>query len=210
MLVARAVHPTLLEGARASQTIPASRVKSARNRNADVRNVRQVARERKDVVEALIYAVLLSLMTSRRLVRVLTVGDRKARMTAGSWWKLLSMCAQEILLRLVQPARVAASITCNLVRTPLHELQDPQCDRCPFLQDASSFSAAMDGRKCTRTKYLYPYPMRGSSAPERNEFQAVEPGVLRGHPGDQRPPEGRSTASACWRQTHSRFPLFVR
>ena len=46
-------------------------------------------------------------------------------MTAGRWWKLLSMYAQELLLILVFPTRIASSYTRNLVRTLLYELNDP-------------------------------------------------------------------------------------
>jgi putative transposase len=92
--------------------------------------------ERKVVVEALIYAAILSLVASRKLLQLLTAQDRKARMTVGRWWRLLSMAAQEILMTLLLPARIAGSIMRSLIRTLLHELQDPHRDPCPFLLDA--------------------------------------------------------------------------
>jgi len=99
----------------------------------------QLSSGRKVVVEALIYAAILSLVVSRRLLRLLAARDRQARMTAGRWWRLLSMYAQELLLILVMPARTAASYTRNLVRTLLHELEDPHRDRCPLLLDALGY-----------------------------------------------------------------------
>jgi hypothetical protein len=98
--------------------------------------MKQLSSERKMVVEALIYAAVLSLVVSRRLLRALSARDRKARVTPGRWWRLLSMYAQELLLILVQPARIAAFSTRNLVRTFLHELEDPHRSRCPLLLDS--------------------------------------------------------------------------
>jgi hypothetical protein len=80
-----------------------------------------------------------NLVVSRKLLRVLAIRDRKGRMPAGRWWKLLSMYAQELLLILVFPTRIAASYTRNAVRTLLHELNDPHRDRCPLLLDALKF-----------------------------------------------------------------------
>jgi hypothetical protein len=57
-------------------------------------------------------------------------------MTVGRWWRLLSMAAQEILMTLLLPARIAGSSMRSLIRTLLHELQDPHRDRCPLLLDA--------------------------------------------------------------------------
>lgn len=96
----------------------------------------ELSSEKRVVVEALIYAAILSLVASRRLLRLLANRDRKARMTAGRWWKLFSMYAQDLLVILVLPARLAAAYTENLIRTLLHELEDPHLKRCPLLLDA--------------------------------------------------------------------------
>lgn len=101
--------------------------------------ITHLSSERKVVVEALIYAAILSLVASRRLLWLLAAQDRKARMTAGRWWRLLSMYAQELLLILLRPARIVAPNTRDLVRTLLHELEDPHRDRCPLLSEALGY-----------------------------------------------------------------------
>lgn len=112
-----------------------------------------VESSKKEVVESLIYAAVLTLLTSRRLLQTITpwIDGPRERVTAGRWWRVFAEYAQEFLLLVVRPPREAAAFR-NLLTTIVHELIDPHTTRRPLLSFALSPSYATPcGRDATRT-----------------------------------------------------------
>lgn len=95
----------------------------------------QFTSEKREVVEALIYAAILSLVASRRLFGELTRREPTGRATVGRWWRLFQSYAQDLLLIVVRPLKDVGALR-YLVRTLLHEVVDPHTDRRPLLQDS--------------------------------------------------------------------------
>jgi len=97
----------------------------------------QLSSSRKSVVEAMIYSTMLTLVASRTLLQFL-VGKlpiASYRATAGRWWKLLSIYAQELLLLVMRPPDTTR-IFQGLYETLLHEIVDPHTARKPLLAQA--------------------------------------------------------------------------
>ena len=90
--------------------------------------------QKKDVVESLIYAAVLTLLASRALLRSVAsrVGERRDRITPGRWWKVFSEFAHELQLLVIRPPRESPPLR-NLITTIEHELIDPHTTRKPLL-----------------------------------------------------------------------------
>ena len=93
-----------------------------------------VASQKKEVVESLIYAAVLTLLASRALLRSIAsrIGELRDRVTPGRWWKVFSEYAQELQLLVIRPPREAPSLR-DLIATITHELIDPHTKRRPLL-----------------------------------------------------------------------------
>lgn len=93
-----------------------------------------VASQKKDVVESLIYAAVLTLLASRALLRSIAsrIGELRDRVTPGRWWKVFSEYAQELQLLVIRPPREAPPLR-DLIATITHELIDPHTKRRPLL-----------------------------------------------------------------------------
>ncbi|MHC4406778.1 MAG: hypothetical protein ACYTG0_44720 [Planctomycetota bacterium] len=102
-----------------------------------------VESRKKEVVESLIYAAVLTLLVSRKLLQsiVSLVDGARERVTAGRWWKVFSEYAQELLYLAIRPPREAPPLA-NLITTILHELIDPHTKRRPLLADVLDISEA--------------------------------------------------------------------
>ena len=90
--------------------------------------------KRVEVVQALIYSAILTLLVSRRLLRVVaaSVREGRERITVGRWWRMLQAYGQEILLLILRPPREIAGLR-GLYKTIVHELVDPHTNRRPLL-----------------------------------------------------------------------------
>ena len=95
-----------------------------------------VESRKKHVVESLIYAAVLTLLTSRSLLRSMVswIDGPLERITAGRWWRVFAEYAQDLLLLVTQPRCQAAAFR-NLVTTIFHELIDPHTKRRPLLAE---------------------------------------------------------------------------
>lgn len=95
----------------------------------------QIGSKRREVVEALIYSAVLTLVASREILRNLLgrVGDGVERVRAGRWWKLLARYAQELQLLVLLPPRDHGFVK-GLEKMLLHELVDPHRNRPGLLQ----------------------------------------------------------------------------
>jgi hypothetical protein len=94
-----------------------------------------VQSRKREVVEALIYAAVLTLLASRALLRSIAsrIGaELRDRVTPGRWWKVFSEYAQELQLLVIRPLRQAPPLK-HLVTTIAHELVDPHTKRKPLL-----------------------------------------------------------------------------
>lgn len=92
---------------------------------------------KKEVVESLIYAAVLTLLASRALLRSIAsgIGKLRQRVTAGRWWKVFAEYAQELQLLAIRPPREAPPLR-DLITTVVHELIDPHTKRRPLLAAA--------------------------------------------------------------------------
>jgi len=96
----------------------------------------QIGTSRREIVEALIYSAVLTLVTSREMLRSLCgrLSEKlKERARVGRWWKLMERYAQEFLLFMLLPPRDHAFIY-GLERMILKELIDPHTKRPTLLQ----------------------------------------------------------------------------
>lgn len=94
-----------------------------------------VASRKKEVVESLLYAAVLTLLASRTLLRSIARrmgGTLRERATAGRWWTVFSEYAQELQLLLIRPPREARPLK-DLITTIGRELIDPHTNRRPLL-----------------------------------------------------------------------------
>jgi len=96
----------------------------------------QLTSRRIEVVQALIYSALITLLVSRKLLRVvaLSMGGLRERITAGRWWRLMQAYGQELLLLVLRPPRESRLFR-GLYQTIIHELVDPHTKRRPLLME---------------------------------------------------------------------------
>jgi IS4 transposase len=88
-----------------------------------------------EVVEALLYAALLTLIVSRRLLALLrqALGEKAARVKAHRWATVLVSIAQELLLLVIRPPREIETLLRRLIPFVLHEAIDPNKRRLGLL-----------------------------------------------------------------------------
>lgn len=99
--------------------------------------INQISSAKKEIAETLIYAALLTLLTSRRLLHAFASGPRGRNVSATRWWRLFTVYAHEILLIITRSAVIDNEATAVLSRTLKHELEDPhKRRRTPLLRAA--------------------------------------------------------------------------
>jgi IS4 transposase len=104
----------------------------------------QITSRQPQIVEALLYAAVLTLIVSRRLLALLArlVSTGVERVTAGRWWRLLSDYAQEILLLIVRPRREVNGVARDLIATLVHELVDPHTTRRSLFRSIEGYAGS--------------------------------------------------------------------
>jgi IS4 transposase len=107
-----------------------------------------VGTQKKEIVEALIYAAVLTLVASRTLLRSIAsrIGELRDRVTPGRWWKVFAEYAQELQLLVIHPPRRAPPLN-HLVATIMHELIDPHTKRRSLLATALCGSQATSAQQ---------------------------------------------------------------
>lgn len=90
---------------------------------------------KRPVVEALLYAAILTLIVSRRLQALVrhTLGTLGERVPNQRWAAVLESVAQELLVIMVRPPRETAPLLARVQRTLLHEAVDPNRSRPSLL-----------------------------------------------------------------------------
>ena len=93
---------------------------------------------RKEVVEAFIYSVVLTLIVSRRILRAVTplLGKDAERVTPSRWWRVFVTYAHSLLIAVTWHSRETAA-TRNLLQVFMHEMVDPHLSRRPLLAQKS-------------------------------------------------------------------------
>jgi putative transposase len=91
---------------------------------------------KKHVVEALVYAAILTLLVSRRLLQAIRkkLGDLADRVPEQRWAALFASVAQELLLLAVRPPRETKLIARLVSAMLLEEATDPHRDRLSLLR----------------------------------------------------------------------------
>ncbi len=92
------------------------------------------------VVQALVYAAVLTLLVSRCLLNALrrALGAHASRLKARRWAVLISGIAADILMLLLRPPRETPLLTRHVSRLLLHEAPDPNLNRPSLLQAVES------------------------------------------------------------------------
>ena len=91
---------------------------------------------KRHVVEALVYAAILTLLASRRLLAEVRrkLGNAAARVPAQRWSAIFAAVAQELLVLMVQPPRETRLTARQVSTMVLHEAVDPNAARLPLLR----------------------------------------------------------------------------
>ncbi len=102
---------------------------------------------KKEVVQSLIYAAVLTFLASRRRLRSIAcrLGELRDRITPRRWWTVFTEYAQELQRLMIRPPREAPPLT-DLIKTIEHELIDPHTKRQTLLPAALSASEAASTR----------------------------------------------------------------
>jgi len=93
--------------------------------------------EKKEVVEALLYASLLTLAVSRRLLHLMRAklcAERAERLKPMRWAAVFEAVAPDLLRIVCKPPRMVRDLERDVVRTILHEAPDPNASRPSLLQ----------------------------------------------------------------------------
>lgn len=96
---------------------------------------------KKPVVEALLYAALITLAVSRRLLHLLRSrlsAEQGERLKPLRWAAVFESVAQDILRIVCKPPREVRSLERDVMRTMLHEAPDPNASRPGLLQAVES------------------------------------------------------------------------
>ena len=96
----------------------------------------QMPSRKREVVEALLYAAILTLIVSRRLLALVRRALRALadRVPAQRWAAVLESVSPELLLVVTRPPREVHSVVRRLSATLLHEAIDPNASRPGLLQ----------------------------------------------------------------------------
>lgn len=107
----------------------------------------QMPSGKREVVETLLYAALLTWLVSRALLCALRrgMGARGQRVPEERWAALLGSVAQELLRLVLHPTEATSRRTGDLLRMLLHEAVDPNVKRRQLLERVES---------CTQFEYL--------------------------------------------------------
>jgi IS4 transposase len=91
----------------------------------------QMPSSNRNVVEALLYASILTLVVSRRLLDVVrrTLADVRERIPMQRWAALLEALAGDLLHIVTRPPRELGSLLRRVASTLLHEAVDPNAER---------------------------------------------------------------------------------
>ena len=102
---------------------------------------------KKEVVQSLIYAAVLTFLASRRRLRSIAcrLGELRDRITPRRWWTVFTEYAQELQRLMIRPPREAPPLT-DLIKTIEHELIDPHTKRQTLLAAALSASEVASTR----------------------------------------------------------------
>jgi putative transposase len=97
----------------------------------------QISSSKKEISEALIYAALVTLLASRRLLRAFAAGPKGRCVNATRWWRVFVSYAAQILLLVTRSPALVKGSSATLSRTLEHELDDPhKCRRATLLRAA--------------------------------------------------------------------------
>ena len=90
---------------------------------------------KRPIVEALLYAAILTLIVSRRLLALVraALGELGEHVPTQRWAALLESVAQELLFIVLLPPRLTGEILWRVTRTLLHEAVDPNKGRPSLL-----------------------------------------------------------------------------
>jgi putative transposase len=90
---------------------------------------------KRHIVEALLFAAILTLVVSRRLLALVRqqLGKLAERVPTQRWAAVLESVAQELLAVVLQPPRETRSLLKRISRTLLHEAIDPNKSRASLL-----------------------------------------------------------------------------
>jgi len=108
----------------------------------------QMPSGKRHVVEALLYAAILTLIVSRRLLALVrrALADQADRIPEQRWAALLESISTELLLIVTRPPRELKSLLQRVSATLLHEAIDPNANRPGLLAAVESRSHAYRAR----------------------------------------------------------------
>ncbi len=91
----------------------------------------QMPSRKREIVEALLYAAILTLIVSRRLLALVrkSLGDQAERIPLQRWAALLESVSSDLLHAVILPPRQVADILIRISTTLLHEAVDPNASR---------------------------------------------------------------------------------
>lgn len=103
---------------------------------------------KREVVEALVYAAILSLLCGRRLLNLLRQKQKpfSDRLPQQRWAIVFSEVARDILILLVRPRREELAAERRISEFILHEAVDPNCDRPSLLHAVETRRHAYRGK----------------------------------------------------------------
>ncbi|MHB1845874.1 MAG: transposase [Deltaproteobacteria bacterium] len=103
---------------------------------------------KREVVEALVYAAILSLLCGRRLLNLLRQKQKpfSDRLPQQRWAIVFSEVARDILLLLVRPRREELAAERRISEFILHEAVDPNCERPSLLRAVETRRHAYRGK----------------------------------------------------------------
>ncbi len=104
----------------------------------------QMPSSKRHVVEALLYAAILTLIVSRRLLALVrrALSDLADRIPVQRWAALLEAISTELLLIVTRPPRELKSLLQRVSATLLHEAVDPNANRPGLLAAVEARSHA--------------------------------------------------------------------
>ena len=122
--------------------------------------INQLSSSKKEITEAMIYAALLTLIASRRLLRAFAAGPQGRNASATRWWRLFIVYAHELLLLVTRSSASHRGDNAVISRILQHELADPhRRRRTPLLH-----AALVDH---------HPYPQRAQHS-SRKELMSLK------------------------------------
>lgn len=106
----------------------------------------------RNVVEALVYASILTWLTSQELLKLMrrSVGKDARRVTDGRWTRLVRTHAQLLLLVIIAPPRHGQQLNRTLEYVFLHECLDPHMSRPGLLEQAENRTGCQDAESPER------------------------------------------------------------